>query len=106
MPSTAVSQPTPAEAPGTGSLREAGIDLFVYHQANTRIISAVGERLGLDGARVIDCIRRYGNTSAASIPMALAEAGATGRLHSGSRVLVSAFGAGFTWGSGVIEWGI
>lgn len=82
------------------------IDLFVYHQANTRIIAAVGERLGLDTDRVIDCIARYGNTSAASIPIALAEAERSGRLRSGSRVLVSAFGSGFTWGAGVVEWGI
>lgn len=82
------------------------VDLFVYHQANTRIITAVGARLGLDGDRVVDCIANYGNTSAASIPIALAEARSTGRLHAGSRVLVSAFGSGFTWGSGVVEWGI
>lgn len=82
------------------------IDLFVYHQANTRIIAAVGERLELDADRVIDCIAHYGNTSAASIPIALADAERSGRLRSGSRVLVSAFGSGFTWGSGVLEWGI
>ncbi len=82
------------------------IDLFVYHQANTRIIASVGERLGLDPDRVIDCIAKYGNTSSASIPIALAEAERSGRLNPGSRVLVSAFGAGFTWGSGVVEWGM
>ncbi len=82
------------------------IDLFVYHQANTRIIAAVGDRLGLDPRRVIDCIARYGNTSAASIPIALADAERSGRLSPGSRVLVSAFGSGFTWGAGVVEWGI
>ena len=81
------------------------IDVFVYHQANARIIAAVGERLGLPGERVIDCIGYYGNTSAASIPIALAEAERSGLLHPGARVLVSAFAAGFVWGSGVIEWG-
>jgi 3-oxoacyl-[acyl-carrier-protein] synthase III len=80
------------------------IDLFVFHQANTRIIAAVGERLGLPSERVIDCIDRYGNTSAASIPIALAHAGSEGRLEPGSRVLVAAFGAGLTWGAGMIEW--
>jgi 3-oxoacyl-[acyl-carrier-protein] synthase-3 len=80
------------------------IDLFVYHQANTRILSAVGERLGLDTDRVIDCIDRYGNTSSATIPIALAEARETGKLKSGDKVLLGAFGAGFTWGAGVIEW--
>jgi 3-oxoacyl-[acyl-carrier-protein] synthase-3 len=80
------------------------IDLFVYHQANSRIISAVGERLGLPADRVIDCLGEYGNTSAASIPIALADAAASGSLRKGSRVLLSAFGAGLTWGAGIIEW--
>jgi 3-oxoacyl-[acyl-carrier-protein] synthase-3 len=80
------------------------IDLFVYHQANIRILDAVGERLGLERDRVIDCIDRYGNTSAASIPIALAEARDIGRLGPGDKVLFGAFGAGFTWGAGVIEW--
>ena len=80
------------------------IDLFVYHQANSRIISAVGERLDLPADRVIDCLREYGNTSAASIPIALSEAASTGLLRKGSRVLLSAFGAGLTWGAGILEW--
>jgi 3-oxoacyl-[acyl-carrier-protein] synthase III len=80
------------------------VDLFVYHQANARILAAVGERLGLDRGRVIDCIDRYGNTSSATIPIALAEAEAAGRLEPGATVLLAAFGAGFTWGAGVIEW--
>jgi 3-oxoacyl-[acyl-carrier-protein] synthase III len=80
------------------------IDLFVYHQANSRIITAVGERLGLPPERVIDSIAEYGNTSAASIPIALSEAAAAGRLQPGSKLLLSAFGAGFTWGAGIVEW--
>lgn len=80
------------------------IDLFVYHQANSRIISAVGERLDLPARRVIDCLAEYGNTSAASIPIALTEAVSTGLLRKGSRVLLSAFGAGLTWGAGIVEW--
>jgi 3-oxoacyl-[acyl-carrier-protein] synthase-3 len=80
------------------------IDLFVYHQANSRIISAVGERLDLPSGRVIDCLAEYGNTSAASIPIALSEAASTGLLRKGSRVLLSAFGAGLTWGAGIVEW--
>jgi 3-oxoacyl-[acyl-carrier-protein] synthase III len=80
------------------------IDLFVYHQANSRIISAVGERLVLPPDRVIDCLAEYGNTSAASIPIALSEAASTGLLRKGSRVLLSAFGAGLTWGAGIVEW--
>ncbi|HEY3944172.1 MAG TPA: 3-oxoacyl-[acyl-carrier-protein] synthase III C-terminal domain-containing protein, partial [Solirubrobacteraceae bacterium] len=81
------------------------VDLFVYHQANRRILSAVGERLGLPEERVVDCIERYGNTSAASIPLALAEAEAAGTLVDGSRLLLAAFGAGFTWGGVVVDWG-
>ncbi|HWF55849.1 MAG TPA: beta-ketoacyl-ACP synthase 3 [Solirubrobacteraceae bacterium] len=81
------------------------IDLFVYHQANARITRALGERLGLPPARVVDCIETLGNASAATLPVALDVAERDGRLKPGSRVLVSAFGAGFTWGGGVIEWG-
>lgn len=81
------------------------VDLFVYHQANGRILSAVGERLGLPADRVIDCIERIGNMSAASVPYALAHAYDEGRLHDGARVLLSAFGGGFTWGGALIEWG-
>jgi 3-oxoacyl-[acyl-carrier-protein] synthase-3 len=80
------------------------IDLFVYHQANSRIITAVGERLGLPSDRVIDSIAEYGNTSAASIPIALSEAAAQGGLRPGSRLLLCAFGAGFAWGAGIVEW--
>jgi 3-oxoacyl-[acyl-carrier-protein] synthase-3 len=81
------------------------IDLFAYHQANGRILEAVGTRLGLDGERVIDCVSSYGNTSAASIPIALGEARSQGRLAAGDKVLLGAFGGGLTWGATVIEWG-
>jgi 3-oxoacyl-[acyl-carrier-protein] synthase III len=81
------------------------IDLFVYHQANGRILSAVGERLGLPVDRVVDCISEYGNTSAATLPLALAYVHDEGRLNPGQRVLLGAFGAGFTWGATVVEWG-
>jgi 3-oxoacyl-[acyl-carrier-protein] synthase III len=80
------------------------IDLFVYHQANSRILRAVGEQLGLPGDRVVDCIGDYANTSAATLPLALAHARDQSRLRSGDRVLLAAFGAGFTWGATVIEW--
>jgi 3-oxoacyl-[acyl-carrier-protein] synthase-3 len=82
------------------------IDLFVYHQANSRILRAVGERLGIGAARVLDCIADYANTSAATLPLALASAQAEGRLNRHDHVLLGAFGAGFTWGAGVIEWGL
>jgi 3-oxoacyl-[acyl-carrier-protein] synthase-3 len=81
------------------------VDLFVYHQANRRILAAVGDRLGLPSERVMDCIAGYGNTSAASIPIALTEAQRQGRLRGGERVLLGAFGAGFTWGGALVEWG-
>jgi 3-oxoacyl-[acyl-carrier-protein] synthase-3 len=81
------------------------IDLFVYHQANARITRALGERLGLEPARVVDCIERYGNSSAATLPLALVAAERDGRLKPGARVVLGAFGGGFTWGGGVIEWG-
>jgi 3-oxoacyl-[acyl-carrier-protein] synthase-3 len=92
------------------AVRQAGltlddVDLFVYHQANARITRAVGERLELDPERVVDCIERLGNSSAATLTLALAAAERDGRLKPGARVLLAAFGAGFTWGGGVIEWG-
>jgi 3-oxoacyl-[acyl-carrier-protein] synthase-3 len=86
-------------------VRIEDIDLFVYHQANGRILSAVGERLGLPPDRVVDCISEYGNTSAATLPLALAYVENEGRLEAGHRVLLGAFGAGFTWGATVVEWG-
>jgi 3-oxoacyl-[acyl-carrier-protein] synthase III len=81
------------------------IDLFVYHQANARILAAVGQRLGLPAERVVDCIAQYGNTSAATLPLALAHIEREARLTAGDRVLLGAFGAGFTWGATVLEWG-
>jgi 3-oxoacyl-[acyl-carrier-protein] synthase-3 len=93
------------EAVTRAGLSLSDIDLFVYHQANARITRALGERLGLAPELVVDCIERLGNASAATVPVALATAEADGRLRPGMRVLVSAFGAGFTWGGGVIEWG-
>ncbi|HTR76351.1 MAG TPA: beta-ketoacyl-ACP synthase 3 [Solirubrobacterales bacterium] len=80
------------------------VDLFVYHQANSRILRAVGERLGLAPGRVIDSIAKLGNTSAATIPLALAQAKRSGQLRQGARVLLGAFGAGLSWGATVVEW--
>ena len=82
------------------------IDIFAFHQANSRIIGAVGERLELPTEKVINCVDRYGNSSAATLPIALGEAHAQGRLTPGTRVLLSTFGAGFTWGAAVVEWGL
>jgi 3-oxoacyl-[acyl-carrier-protein] synthase III len=80
------------------------IDLFVYHQANARITRAIGERLGLEPERVVDVISHLGNSSAATLPLALTVAQREGRLKPGARVHLGSFGAGFTWGGGVIEW--
>jgi 3-oxoacyl-[acyl-carrier-protein] synthase-3 len=80
------------------------VDLFVYHQANRRILDAVAERLGVDRDRVVDAIGEVGNTSAASIPLALCAAADEGRLAPGSRVLVGAMGSGFTYGAALLDW--
>ena len=98
-------QEVTVEAVARAGLELDDIDLFVYHQANARITKALGERLGLPSERVVDCIETLGNSSAATLPVALAVAEQDGRLRPGSRVLLSAFGAGFTWGGGVVEWG-
>jgi 3-oxoacyl-[acyl-carrier-protein] synthase-3 len=82
----------------------ADVDVFAYHQANSRIIQAVGERLSLPAERVIDCVPRYGNTSAATIPIALADARGEGLLRDGATVLCAAFGGGLAWGATVIDW--
>ena len=89
---------------GRAGLTLADIDLFVYHQANSRIIDAVGQRLHLDPARVVDVVGAFANTSAASLPIALAVAQQDGRLHGGDRVLLAAFGAGLVWGGVVVTW--
>ena len=80
------------------------IDLFVYHQANSRILKAVGERLELDPGKVADYIAQLCNTSAASIPLTLSLSREDGRLRPGQKVMIAAIGAGFTWGAGVMEW--
>ena len=82
------------------------VDLFVYHQANGRIIRAVGERLDLEPAKVADYVAHMANTSAASIPLTLSLLREDNRLRPGQKVLVAAIGAGFTWGAGIVEWGI
>ena len=81
------------------------IDWFVPHQANVRIIESAATRLGISAERTLVNIDRYGNTSAASIPLMLAEAADDGRLVDGDLILLSGFGAGMTWGSAVLRWG-
>jgi 3-oxoacyl-[acyl-carrier-protein] synthase-3 len=81
------------------------VDWFVPHQANARIIEAASNRLGIPAERTVVNISRYGNTSAASIPLALAEVAEAGELAAGDLVLMSGFGAGMTWGSALVRWG-
>jgi 3-oxoacyl-[acyl-carrier-protein] synthase III len=81
------------------------VDWFVPHQANVRIIDAAVQRLGIPRERTVVNLDRYGNTSAASIPLALAEAADDGRLREGQLVLLSGFGAGMTWASALVRWG-
>ena len=80
------------------------LDLYVPHQANVRILNAVADRLGLPPEKVMLNLDRYGNTSAASIPIALDEAVRQGRIQQGSLVMLGAFGAGLTWASALIRW--
>jgi 3-oxoacyl-[acyl-carrier-protein] synthase-3 len=85
-------------------LSGADIDWFVPHQANRRIIDATAHKLAIDPERVVVTVDRHGNTSAASIPLALAEAHHDGRIKRGQLVLIEAMGGGFTWGSALIRW--
>jgi len=78
------------------------IDLFVPHQANMRINQMVGQRLGIPEAKTVHNIERYGNTTAATLPLGLSEAWREGRCGPGSRILMAAFGSGFTWAAAVL----
>ena len=80
------------------------IDVYVPHQANIRIIDHAAKKLGFPPEKVVVNVQKYGNTSSGSIPLALADAAADGRLKPGSKVLMTGMGAGLTWGSGLIEW--
>lgn len=80
------------------------VDLVLLHQANIRIVSAAADTLGIDRDKVVVNLDRYGNTSAGSIPLALDESCHAGRVERGSRVLMSGFGAGLTWGTALWQW--
>lgn len=81
------------------------IDWLLLHQANQRILDAVAERLKLPSQKVLSNLARYGNTSAASIPLALDEAVREGKIQSGDVIVMSGFGAGLTWGAAIFQWG-
>jgi 3-oxoacyl-[acyl-carrier-protein] synthase-3 len=87
------------------NLTTADIDWLVLHQANQRILDAVAARLGVPSERVVSNMARHGNTSAASIPIALDEAVRAGKVQPGDVIATAGFGAGLTWGAAIIEWG-
>jgi len=86
-------------------LQASQLDWLVMHQANQRILDAVAQRLDLPGDRVVSNIARFGNTSAASVPLALDEAVRAGRIRAGQLVGTAGFGAGLTWASAIVRWG-
>lgn len=92
------------EALDKTGLSKEEIDMFVPHQANLRISQFVQKRLGLSDDQVYNNIQKYGNTTAASIPLALCEAWENGKVNEGDLVCLAAFGSGFTWGSALIRW--
>jgi 3-oxoacyl-[acyl-carrier-protein] synthase-3 len=100
---TALSEVT-IEALAASDVRLEDIDLFVYHEANSRIIRAVGQRLELPPDRVVDYIGRFANASTATLPIALSVAQSEGPLEPGAQVLLAAFGGGLTWGAAVAGW--
>ncbi|MGD9846520.1 MAG: beta-ketoacyl-ACP synthase III [Variibacter sp.] len=85
-------------------IQAADVDWFVPHQANKRIIDGSAHKLGVDASKVVTTVDKHGNTSAASIPLALAVARADGRIGKGDLVLLEAMGGGFTWGAVLIRW--
>jgi 3-oxoacyl-[acyl-carrier-protein] synthase III len=93
------------EAIARAGMQFREIDMLIPHQANLRIIEATAKRLDLPREKVWVNIERYGNTSAATIPISLSEAAEQGLLHDGSNLLLVAFGGGLTWAACVIRWG-
>lgn len=91
------------EVCAAAGLSTAEVDWLIPHQANIRIIEATGKKLGVDRGRVIVTVDRHGNTSAASVPLALDEAVRDGRIRRGQKVLVEGVGGGFTWGAALFE---
>ena len=91
------------EVCATANLATSDVDWLIPHQANIRIIEATGKRLGIDRSKVIVSVDRHGNTSAASVPLALDEAVRDGRIQRGQKVLLEGVGGGFTWGAALLE---
>ena len=89
---------------GPVGLSRHDVSLYVLHQANQRIIDAVAEKLGLAPDRFLNNVHKYGNTSAASIPLVLDEACSAGAIDRGDTLLMCGFGAGLTWGTSLLVW--
>ena len=92
------------EALQTNQKQVSDIDLLIPHQANLRISQFIQKKMGLTDDKVYNNIMRYGNTTAASIPIALSEAYQEGKIKEGDLVCMAAFGSGFTWASALIKW--
>jgi 3-oxoacyl-[acyl-carrier-protein] synthase-3 len=92
------------EALEANGMTAADVDLFIPHQANIRILDATAKRLGLRDDQIFINVDRFGNTSSASIPIALDEANRTGRIKAGDLVLLDAFGGGLTWAAALLRW--
>jgi 3-oxoacyl-[acyl-carrier-protein] synthase III len=92
------------EALAANGLAASDVDWLVPHQANRRIIDAMAKKLGLPLEKVVLTIERHANTSAASVPLALAEAAGEGRIRPGQLVLLEAMGGGLTWGAALLRW--
>ena len=92
------------EALDHNSLSMEDVTLIIPHQANLRISEAVAKRIGVGMDKVYSNIKKLGNTTAASIPIAMSEALSEGKFGSGDNIILAAFGAGFTWGSAAIRW--
>jgi 3-oxoacyl-[acyl-carrier-protein] synthase-3 len=92
------------EALAANNLHDSDIDMLIPHQANLRISQMIQRALNLSDDKVYNNIQRYGNTTAASIPIALCEAWQEGRVKEGDLVCLAAFGSGFTWASALIRW--
>ena len=92
------------EGLGKNNLSPEDIDMLIPHQANLRISQFVQKKFGLSNDQVYNNIQKYGNTTAASIPIALTEAWENGKIKEGDTVVLAAFGSGFTWASSIIKW--
>jgi 3-oxoacyl-[acyl-carrier-protein] synthase III len=85
-------------------LRMEDVDQAIFHQANLRLLTALADRVGLPAEKLFTVIEQFGNTSSASLPIALDHAVQSGRIHPGDMVLLGAFGGGLTWGAGLVRW--